>query len=124
MSELVENLPIIKVISEDVIEEKSSENEKVLRPRLPLIADLCVFGCTEKSLETLPNEKVVEVDPSLLYSMLDFNSKPYYDHVSKYLFPNGLFCRKMRNEKLLGEVNQILLQNIKKHSNFIYQLKS
>lgn len=56
--------------------------------------------------------------------MFDYNSQQYYDQISKYLYPNGLFCRKMRNEKLLGEVNQILLQNIKKHSNFIYRLKS
>ena len=56
--------------------------------------------------------------------MFDHNSKPYYDQVAKYLFPNGLFARKMRNQKLLGQINQILLQNVKKHSNFIYQLKS
>ena len=48
----------------------------------------------------------------------------YYDQVAKYLFPNGLYSRRMRTEKLLSEVNQILLQNVKKHSNFIYELKS
>lgn len=56
--------------------------------------------------------------------MFDLNSKQYYDQVAKYLFPNGLYARVIRHEKILSEANQILLQNIKKHSNFIYELKS
>lgn len=56
--------------------------------------------------------------------MFDYNNKMYYDQVAKYLFPNGLFSRMMRHDRILSEVNQILLQNVKKHSNFIYELKS
>lgn len=56
--------------------------------------------------------------------MFALNNKTYYDQVAKYLFPNGLFSRSIRHDRILSEVNQILLQNIKKHSNFIYELKS
>lgn len=52
--------------------------------------------------------------------MYDLNNKQYYDQVAKYIFPNGLYAKTLRQERVLSEVNQILLQNIKKHSNFIY----
>lgn len=75
-------------------------------------------------MRNLPAEKINEVEPELLFSMFELNNKQYYDQVAKYLFPNGLYARALRHERILSEVNQILLQNIKKHSNFIYELKS